>query len=220
MYRHPGHRQRLELSAIPGTMTTPCFLCAPDSELIVDMGHSTFSMVGLGPITRTYVILSARDHIRSLADMHLQNPEATGELLRMRYSLEDSEGPLLMTEHGRVPVCRDDGDLHEQHCFHAHALLFRSSANILEPAASYYSEHREFETLNEALNFAATTDHYLLISPANHQYVVLAGPLNAPRQLTRTLVALAEGVGELADWRDRPRRDIAREMADRIRDQL
>lgn len=198
-------------------MTTPCFLCDPNPELVIETGQSILSMVGLGPITETYVILSALNHTRSLADLHLQKPEATEELIEMRAALEDLEGPLLMTEHGRVPVCRDDGDQHEQHCFHAHALLFGTSADISEQAASYYSKHQEYECLSDALEFAATTDHYLLISPANDRYLILAGPLNAPRQMTRTLVALAEDVGELADWRLSPRPDIAAEMAERIR---
>lgn len=198
-------------------MPATCFLCGPDPRLIVERRRSTFTMVGLGPITQTYCVLAASSHVRSLADLCTHDPSSVLELQAARGALEGTEGALLLTEHGRVPVCRDDGDEHEQHCFHAHALLFSSKADIATPAKSYYGQAAEFEGLGEALAFAAGTEHYLLISPSAQRHLVLSRPLNAPRQLARSLVAVAENLPHLADWRTFPQPDKALELADALR---
>lgn len=201
-------------------MALDCFLCCPDEALVVERQTNTFMMVGLGPITRTYGLLAAKTHIRSMADLWLESSAAITELQDARVALERVSGPLLMSEHGRVPVCRDSGDDHDQHCFHAHNLLFASEADIVGPASSYYGERAVFTDLCSALAHAATKDHYLLISPNTAQYVILSEPLNAPRQLTRTLVAIGEGVEHLADWRDCPQTEAAAAMANRLRNEL
>src|ERR1700722_8670898 len=101
-----------------------CFLCAPEADLLVARTAAAYAMVGLGPLTATYALLASRIHVPSLADLAEVDPTAITEIETLRRDLEAVRGPLLMTEHGRVPVCRDDGDQHDSHCFHAHGLLF------------------------------------------------------------------------------------------------
>lgn len=196
-----------------------CFLCTPDPDLIVASEGSAFAMVGYGPITPTYCIISSRRHSRSLADLAMEDRESVNDILTIKTSLSRSRGPLLMTEHGRVPVCREEGEQHEQHCFHAHALIFQAPT-IEDEAATYYAAQNSFDSLFPALAHAATTDHYLLISQSEQKYVVLSSPLNAPRQLARSLVAIKSSIPELADWRASPRISEALARAAILRTEL
>lgn len=194
-----------------------CFLCAPDPDLIVAFANSVFCMVGLGPLTDTYAMLVAREHTPSLADLARANPDAIGAIEKLRMELENVRGPLLMTEHGRVPVCRHDGDHHEAHCFHAHALLFSLKRSILDRARPYYGSFAQFADLTSALAYADDTDAYLLVSETGGDYAILSRPLNAPRQLARTLVSIESGTSELSDWRMQPRKDEAIARAHSLR---
>ncbi|MER9672718.1 hypothetical protein [Mesorhizobium sp. M0208] len=194
-----------------------CFLCNPDPKLLVENHGPVFSMVGLGPITNTYAMIVARGHSKSFADFVLENPEAELSINSLRARLELMRGTLLLTEHGRVPVCRDNGDQHDTHCFHAHALLFGTSYAMIDDVRSFYTNESSFGTLGAALEFARYASNYLLISGRPGIYSVLTEQLNAPRQLTRTLVALKCGTPYLADWRRHPQQGEAEAMADSLR---
>jgi len=193
-----------------------CFLCTPNPSLVVTSLGSVYAMVGLGPITPTYVMVASRTHVRSLADLAADDPTAIREIVAMRSRLENVRGPLLMTEHGRVPVCRDD-DQHEAHCFHGHALFFGTGGDALERARGYYARRVEFIGLEPALAHAAGEQAYLLVSRSSSSFEILSGPLNAPRQLARTLVAYASDDYGAADWRCEPKHSEATEMAASIR---
>jgi hypothetical protein len=198
-------------------MTEQCFLCNPDPRLIIQRGQRSFSMVGLGPVTRIYGVFASLNHVRSLADLQGSDATAVAEIEQERRRLEASAGPLLLTEHGRVPVCRDDGDQHEQHCFHAHALVFSTGTDITKQVARYYREYSTFDSINASLGYAAKHDSYLLTSPNAEIFHVFVGPLNVPRQLTRSLVAINEGKSHLSDWRSSPNWDACIEMASSLR---
>lgn len=200
--------------------SSTCFLCTPDPQLVVAHDGSAFAMVGYGPITSTYCLLTSTRHVPSLADLAIVDPTSIAALSSLRSALERSRGTLLMTEHGRVPVCRDDGDVHDQHCFHGHALLFETNSSIESQAKTYYRERASFNNLTSALVHAATTDHYLLVSPSDAHFLILSGPLNAPRQLARTLVAIVSGTPHLADWRASPRVSEAQARASALRAEL
>lgn len=200
--------------------SSTCFLCAPDPELIVARDVSVFAMVGYGPLTPTYCLLASTLHFPSLADLFSGDPVAIKTLSSLRTKLERSRGSLLMTEHGRVSVCRNDDDEHDQHCFHGHALLFKSPKNIDVEAGVYYRKKRSFCTLESALAHAASTENYFLVSPSETDYVILSDPLNAPRQLARTLVAFASDTPQLADWRSTPRVPEAVAHASTLRAEL
>ena len=194
-----------------------CFLCSPDPDLIVRQAGAAYAMAGLGPITSTYAILASRAHLPSLADLAVVAPSAIREIERLRDELESVRGPLLLTEHGRVPICRSDGDQHERHCFHAHGLVFAHAPSVVASARTFYSNSDCYRDLSSALAQAARHSTYLLISDAPDSFNILSGSLNAPRQLARTLAALAVGEAALADWRTSPRRAEAETMAETLR---
>ena len=194
--------------------TNICFLCETDQDLIIGNTFSLYAMVGLGPISRTYAMIVAREHVKSLADLAKSDATAVGQLVDIRRRLEFQWGPLLLTEHGRVPVCREDGDNHEKHCFHAHALVFSCPASeIIEQASSFYGRILVFPNLEAALSHAAECESYMLVSGSQSDFAVMSRPLNAPRQLARTLVSIKCGEPENADWRSAPRREEAVTMA-------
>jgi hypothetical protein len=203
-----------------GTNHETCFLCSPIPDLLVNKRKFTNLIAGLGPVVDNYCLVASTAHIPSLADFVAAHPLAIGEILSLRSALQQRLGPILVTEHGRVPVCREDNDRHEKHCFHAHALFFPTLVSIEQPALSYYMRREVFSTLVDALNHALSADSYLLISQSPDRYVVLSRPLNAPRQLARTLVAAALGVTENADWRARPLPDESACNAQRLRSVL
>jgi hypothetical protein len=181
---------------------------------------STFAMVGYGPITSTYCILATNEHTRSLADVAQNSPDSLSQILKLRTKLENARGPLLMTEHGRVPVCRDDGDEHDPHCFHGHALLF-SAENSIESALETFYRHRvSFNDIFAAAAYAVNLEQYFLVSPKPNRYTILSGPLNAPRQLARTLVAINSNMAQLSDWRSDPRKPEAVARAEALRSEL
>ncbi|HEY1857038.1 hypothetical protein [Acidocella sp.] len=146
----------------------------------------------------------------------MADPAAVVEIVALRHRIEAVRGPLLMTEHGRVPVCRDE-DQHEAHCFHAHALLFALGGRGLNEAHSYYAQCATFPTLGSALEYAAGKDAYMLVSSSSSKYNIHYGPLNTPRQLARMLAAVAAEEIDVADWRRNPRKAEAEVMATSIR---
>lgn len=186
-----------------------CFLCRPDSELVVGKQGSVFCMVGLGPITDRYLLIATNAHVQSFADMYLADHGIAAEVEALRTKLQDGSKPLLMTEHGRVPACVDAGDEHDAHCFHSHFLLFKSSNDIEKTASSYFTKSKSFERLSDALEYASESKNYYLLSPHSNRFVIFTNPLNVPRQFFRYLVAISENQLERAVWRELPDRERA-----------
>ena len=202
-------------------MTTPdCFLCEPDPKLLVSSHDSVFTMVGFGPITSRYLIIATKSHIPSFADAVETSPCIVNHLLQSRADLSRAGIPLLFTEHGRVPMCRDDNDEHEPHCFHAHMLAFELKKNVRIDISSYFRCESAFSSLIAALTYSATQEQYFLYSPHPTLYVVYSEPLNVPRQFFRLIVAMEHDQPAYADWRIHPRKNEALAMAERERNLL
>lgn len=197
-----------------------CFLCQPDSGLIVAEHRSIFSMAGLGPITSRYLLIATSVHVDSFADMYLQDQGIAKEIEALRAIHQHGTNPLLMVEHGRVPTCQNVGDERDAHCFHAHFLLFQSTRCVEEKVSSYFLGSEVFNTLSSALQYASKHENYHLLSPHSERYLVYSGALNVPRQFFRMVVALAENQSELADWRDHPNMEKAIQIARNEREAL
>lgn len=191
-----------------------CFLCDPDHELLCWQGASFNVVAGLGPVVDGFCLVSTNEHIPSMADVGTALATTRDSTIAsIRKAVTHRFGSCLVTEHGRVPVCREDGDQHSAHCFHAHFLLFPGADDITPAALSYYRHSKEFESGADAMHYASSASNYLYISPTDLEHLVLTGPLNAPRQLARTLVALTTGRIDLADWQMSPNRQRAQEIA-------
>jgi hypothetical protein len=197
-----------------------CFLCSPANDLAIADRANFRLIAGLGPIVDNYHIIASHFHTRSMADLATEDPRAIDELVALRTEIEATVGPSLVTEHGRVPVCRDDGDDHELHCHHAHMLVFPGAPGIDAIVSRYYSSSAAFSALHQALYHAANLEAYLLVSPTPSSFIVYSDPLNAPRQLARTAVAYTLNEFNKADWRARPDRGEAARIGRRLRNIL
>lgn len=177
-------------------------------------------MVGHGPLTSRYFLVASKEHVASYTDVFDQEAAIASELALIRTRLTLPGLPLLVTEHGRVPVCRDDEDDHEAHCFHAHALIFQPEAADENTISSYFGSRATFGSFSDALAFAHSQDQYYLFSPSSEQIDIFTIPLNIPRQFFRKLIAQQTGDSHLADWQVNPRVELAREIAVRERRRL
>ncbi len=176
-------------------------------------------IAGLGPITNNYVVVSTREHVRSMSDAAEQDISLTSQISSIRDWLEaEGRGAVLMTEHGKVPVCIDPSQTeHEAHCFHAHFLCFTTNIDIRDLVSTYFGQARTFRSLEEALTAERELDPYMSVSPSSADCTVYSRPLHAPRQLSRTLLAYRLRTPELSDWRSSPNRPIAEGIAARLR---
>ncbi|WP_297776858.1 hypothetical protein [uncultured Roseovarius sp.] len=195
-----------------------CFLCQPDKDLIVWENEYLVAMVGLGPLTQKYFVVGTKDHIRSFSDAKAEE-NILLSLAKVRNILSGSDQHMLMTENGRVPVCRTDGTNHEEHCFHAHVLLF-DSPDIGSIASSYFGEKRTFQSLHAAYGYSVALEPYHLVSSSPDDYTVFSQPLNVPRQLFRSLVAHLVGEEGSEDWQQHPQTLRAKKMAEKTRRRL
>jgi diadenosine tetraphosphate (Ap4A) HIT family hydrolase len=191
-----------------------CFLCAPPRDLVFYECAEFFVLAGLGPVVEGYSVIGAKEHVRSMADMPMQQQGKRDEFVRMlRDRLSTRYGRCVVTEHGRMAVCVDESGDHEAHCFHAHFLVFPGARDISDRARSYFLRSVTFGTLRAAMSYAAGCDEYLLVSPTSDSFNIFSGPVHLPRQLARILVAHDAKALHLADWREHPDRERARKFA-------
>jgi len=193
-----------------------CFLCQPDRALVYHETKVGRALCGLGPLMPGYSVVASLGHVPSAADLLRERGNDFVLLAaQVRDSLEREFGPTIVTEHGRVPVC--DDNTREQHCYHAHFLMFPSAPSILEAAVNAYRKFGQFGSMDSALLSVPEDDEYLLLSEEPGSYSVLLEPRRTCRQFARTLIAQQMGVPHLASWRLRPQHDEASLNAARLR---
>jgi hypothetical protein len=154
-----------------------------------------------------------------MADAFAADADLAQQLDLVRTWLTDNYGPFLLTEHGRIPICDDEGSssAHDDHCYHAHLLAFQTNLEIDAVIDTYFRRSAHFGDTASALGYAAALETYVSVSQALDSVNVYSGPLNIPRQLTRSLVASRLGTFELSDWRAFPDRPTAIATAARLR---
>ncbi len=201
-------------------MSTPhrsCFLCSPSPALRVGELANSFAMAGWGPVCPGYNIIAATSHVASLADAHAANPEVASEIARFRRNSDRLYGKGVLTEHGRIPVCVDESDAHDAHCYHGHALVFPTDIELKVDISTYFSRNWMFSEIDGALRAAANEEAYFLFSESVDSYTLFSGPLNLPRQFARMVVAHSIGADGLTDWRSSPRVEEAESYAAKLR---
>ncbi len=185
-----------------------CFLCNKALDTRVTVWRNMQLIAALGPLVPLHALIATTRHCKSFTDIALETPEQIAEIVELRAHLEEKLGPMLITEHGRVPVCLNDDDAHEQHCFHAHFALFPGAVDISQLAAAYFRERQEHGSLEEAIFAARQAKDYLIISPSRAKTHLFSGGLNVPRQLSRKLVAFQQGNLAASDWREFPEYEL------------
>lgn len=196
-----------------------CFLCDPSHDLVFLDREGFVALAGLGPIVDGYSLIAAKAHVRSMADLPAElHPDLDFFVNMVRSRLTKKYGSCLITEHGRMGICVEDADGFDEHCLHAHFLVFPGASDISEVARTYFGNSQIFGDLATALFQARLCEEeYVLVSPTPEQVTVFSKPLNIPRQLARYLVAHCSDAMHLADWRSHPNLEQARSIAGELR---
>jgi diadenosine tetraphosphate (Ap4A) HIT family hydrolase len=187
-----------------------CFFCNPDKSRIIDWSENFFAILGLGPIVEGYTIIASKQHYRSsfdipqtLAEEHLSFKRHIRAMLAKEY------GPSIMVEHGRIKACTQlEEDPHEDHCFHAHQLVFPVDINLIASLQIHGYFPKRFNSVEDATTHADPKKEYLYYENSSEQVFVADAPIPCRRQFLRYIVALLLGKGELADWRNYPGADL------------
>jgi hypothetical protein len=173
-----------------------------------------YVILGLGPIIEGYVLLVAKQHIRSMLDLPIRMRRSyESEKSRLKHIVTRAYGPTIITEHGRIQAClAEDEEARDNLCFHAHQLFFPISTDLRS-----LSKEGPFTNVFEGaslfdLNISSLEDEeYLLFEDAKGIVTVHIVRGKCPRQFMRYLVARSIGKPELSNWATYPEWDkIAR----------
>ena len=195
---------------------TDCFLCEPDADLVYSADGHNVALCGLGPLVSGYSVVASRRHIRSCADAAVRNKSLIRFAERIRRMLALQYGSCLLTEHGRMQVCRSTSAA-DAHCYHAHFLLFPGAPPVEVQARSHFATVSTYRTLQDALSAARMEKEYFLFSPKPGQFFIMSRRGRLIRQFARLLVAEAIGLPRTADWARFPNRDQAAATATSLR---
>jgi hypothetical protein len=173
-------------------------------------------MLGHGPIGEGYSLIASTEHERSMLDLDSATAaNLEGLTHRVREILGAEYGPCVITEHGRVPPCVGPAvRAYEPHCLHAHRLVFPGLERLDVRALAPRFAWQQFATFEEVRRHGRLAAQYLACEQADGTVDVaqVTGPI--PRQVLRTIAAIAVGEPDLADWR-RARGDGLIEAAQR-----
>jgi ATP adenylyltransferase len=180
-----------------------CFFCDPDRSRILYESEHFYVILGLGPIVEGYVLLVAKQHVRSMFDLPGEMRQAYEiEKKRLKQVVVQAYGPTIITEHGRVQACfAEDEEAHDTLCFHAHQLFFPLVVNL-----SFLSQEGPFTKVFEGFSLFKVDaslledEEYLLFEDINGVVMVHTVKGKCPRQFMRYLVARSIGKPELRNW--------------------
>jgi hypothetical protein len=200
--------------------TNDCFFCDPDRSRILYESKYFYVILGLGPIIEGYVLLVAKQHVRSMFDLPMEMRQSyESEKKRLKYIVTQTYGPTIITEHGRVQACfAEDEEAHDNHCFHAHQLFFPVIANL-----NSLSREGPFTKVFEGLSLFKLNpslledEEYLLFEDINGMVTIHAVRGKCPRQFMRYLVARSIGKSELSNWATYPEWDKIAKAKSRYR---
>lgn len=188
------------------TETQSCFLCRQNKKLTYLEDSAFYAMLGWGPIVEGYSLIATKDHVPSMLDLSPTEAEHLHTFTqRVRRTIEPVYGPVIITEHGRVPACvRLDWDGREAHCFHAHRLVFPIQADLAGCLMTGDFRVTAYQDFVEARMFKWSTE-YLYYERQDGTCLIAVAPWRVPRQFFRHKVAEHVGEPELVDWTVYPR---------------
>ena len=199
--------------------TPGCFLCTPKVEWVWAGGEHYYAMAALGPVVEGMSIVASRAHARSMFDI----PE--GLLLELeqftamaRDRLQQTYGTAVhVTEHGRVGLCETMGDQFDQHCYHAHRLLFPTDGvSFVDALTKSAIKPIQACSFDEARSLGGHLIEYLYYQMPDGRVLLGTNDETTPRQFFRGVVAEAVGQPDLRSWRAHPRPEMADAAAVRL----
>jgi hypothetical protein len=193
-----------------GIVEQQCFLCNPTKQFIYAENQDFFAMLGLGPLIEGYSLLATKAHVYSMIDLPVNKAH---ELVKfkeqVRYQLALHYGQVILTEHGRVASCVHlDSIQPENHCFHAHNLVFPLSLDLTESLRERGLKLMEFSNFLEAREKFKWSEEYYYFERIDGTCVIAFEPRRLVRQFFRYLIAERIGKPELADWKKYPQIEV------------
>jgi hypothetical protein len=179
-----------------------CFLCAPETDLIFAKVEFFFAILGLGAIVEGFSILATKAHIPSMFDLSINEAEGLSIFSQIvRHKMKPYYGEVIMTEHGRIPLCKThDIKSPESHCFHAHRLIFPITIDLTNPIKQLGLRIKEYPNFIEAKKNFHWNGEYLYYERTDGSCVVAACHSRLHRQFFRYIIADHIGRPELANW--------------------
>jgi len=195
-----------------------CFLCHPDSDLVYLRNGQFYAMLGIGAILEGYSVLSINSHIRSFFDIPLDQVEQFQDFrYQVRRLLSELYGPVIITEHGRVPASDFYQANHSLHCYHAHQLVFPIDIDLVpDLKESYGDKVMAYSDFIEARKLCDSIGEYLCYEKVDGACYV-AHDVKYKRQFFRFLVAEKMGFPNRADWRKWQGWDLINSAKDKLR---
>lgn len=195
-----------------------CFLCDPNPEWVWAESEHFIVMCALGPVVPGTSLLATRKHVPSMFDVDDSRVPELEELSRQAaMRLGEVYGqPVHMTEHGRIGLCEVDTG-HDQHCYHAHRLMFAIDFNIAAQLTMSAITPIRAASFRAARDAGGHLVKYLYHEGPNGTVTLGAEDDDPPRQYFRGIVADAVGAPHLRSWRQHPQVDLVVEAAMALR---
>jgi hypothetical protein len=163
-------------------------------------------MLGLGPVVEGYSLLATTNHTKSMLDLSEAEVEELIDFTQhTRNLLSKHYGDSIITEHGRVAPCVETNrDRQQPHCFHAHRLVFPTSADLTGAISNYGLEVHEYSNFRDGWRQFSWTGEYLYFERVDGSCLIAAAPMRTVRQFFRHKVAELMGQPEVANWSEYP----------------
>lgn len=193
-----------------------CFLCYPSRELLYLADGSFFALLGLGPIVEGYTLIATREHIPSMLDLAATEFDSLLNFTqRVRETLSTYYGDVIVTEHGRIPICEARRGA-QQHCFHAHRLVFPVTMHLDERLSGLGLPWARYGSPTDIRDFAWHGE-YLYYENQEGECMISPAPSTLMPQFFRHTVAEMVGRPELASWAKYPQPDIILKARSKLR---
>jgi hypothetical protein len=195
-----------------------CFLCRPNSRLLIDVSPWGYSLAGLGPMVVGYSVIATHQHVIGLKELSRTDLENyCSYAISVADILSKKHGRCLILEHGNMAVCGIDS-ADRAHCFHPHFLLVPNDKCNTGPFDEYFKENKKwFKTLFEAVEYGAQQGQYVLAGTVSAGFNIYLPDGEVPRQFARGVVSEQLGLADKASWKDAPDLLLALANADELR---
>lgn len=186
-----------------------CFLCDPDPALIYAASSNFVALLGLGPIVEGYSLIATKAHTMSMFDLADDLvAELTEFQVQVKRLLGDIWNDPVITEHGRVGLCEDVGTLHEEHCYHAHQLVFPTNVDFSDCLAQSTFELIEADSFAVARSLGSHLTEYLYYQRPDNTVLIGHAQSEPERQFFRHALADKLGRPAWSSWATYPRHEV------------
>lgn len=201
-----------------GPYSEQCFLCAPHEPWIWATSDHFFAMAALGPVVEGMSIIATKRHTPSMFDVPTELLDELDDFSRLviRRLSDSFSSPVHMTEHGRVGLCEMQNGQVDEHCQHAHRLLFPCSVEVPAVLSGSGIDPLRADSFAQAVALGGHLTEYLYYQAPDGVILVGTNEEFTPRQYFRGVFAAALGAPTLRSWRNHPREELVDAAAARL----